>query len=160
MYNCRASLNVASSEQFGKKLLKDFDSCYSCNVKIKNDGFSLVEILIVTGIIALLASIAVPNLLRARVNANDAAAKAALKSISTALETYATVNSVYPTVTSSLITATPAYLNKDYFNGIHNGFTFFDTLTTFTYSVTATPISSSQGTRSFTISTGSVLTEN
>ncbi|RKY34762.1 MAG: pili assembly chaperone, partial [Candidatus Duberdicusella sinuisediminis] len=41
-------------------------------------GFTLVEIMIVVAIIALLAAIAIPNLLRARLNANDSAAKADL----------------------------------------------------------------------------------
>ncbi|MDD3088208.1 MAG: prepilin-type N-terminal cleavage/methylation domain-containing protein, partial [Candidatus Omnitrophica bacterium] len=39
-------------------------------------GFTLVEIMIVVAIIALLAAIAIPNLLSARMTANTAAAKA------------------------------------------------------------------------------------
>ena len=46
-------------------------------------GFTLVEIMIVVAIISLLAAIAIPNLLRARHNANEAAAIAALRTIST-----------------------------------------------------------------------------
>ena len=57
-------------------------------MKNNQSGFTLVEIMIVVLIIALLASIAIPNVLRARVNAHDATAKAALKSISTAMENY------------------------------------------------------------------------
>ena len=38
-------------------------------------GFTLVEIMIVVAIIALLAAIAIPNLLRARLNANEAASR-------------------------------------------------------------------------------------
>jgi len=52
-------------------------------------GFTLVEIMIVVAIIALLAAIAIPNLLRARLNANDAAAKASLQALVTAIESYA-----------------------------------------------------------------------
>ena len=50
-------------------------------------GFTLVEIMVVVAIIALLAAIAIPNLLRAKISANDAAAKATLKSLSTVSET-------------------------------------------------------------------------
>ncbi|HDN86584.1 MAG TPA: type II secretion system protein, partial [Candidatus Omnitrophica bacterium] len=55
-------------------------------------GFTLVEIMIVVAIIALLAAIAIPNLLRARITANESAAQANLRTISTALENYAAAN--------------------------------------------------------------------
>lgn len=51
-------------------------------------GFTLVEIMIVVAIIALLAAIAIPNLLRARHNANETAAIGAMRTISTACESY------------------------------------------------------------------------
>ena len=47
-------------------------------------GFTLVEIMIVTAIIIVLAAIGIPNLLRARLNANESAAAANLRTISTA----------------------------------------------------------------------------
>lgn len=56
--------------------------------RLGNKGFTLVEIMIVVAIIALLAAIAIPNLLRARHNANEAAAIGALKTISTACESF------------------------------------------------------------------------
>lgn len=129
---------------------------------IKNrSGFTLVEIMIVVLIIALLASIAIPNLMRARITANDAAAQAALKAISTAMETYVTINSVYPTDTASLTNAVPPYLQVNYFIGTHNGFTFtVDSLANNVYSVTAAPATQNLGSASFTVTTGSVLTKN
>ena len=42
-------------------------------------GFTLVEIMIVVAIIVLLAAIAIPNLLRARLSANEATAIAAMR---------------------------------------------------------------------------------
>lgn len=129
-------------------------------MKRRNRSFTLVEMMIVVAIIALLASMAIPNLLRARITANDAAAQAALKAISTAMETYMTNTRVYPPDTASLVTTTPAYLNKDYFTGSHNGFTFAATLADQSYAVTAVPVSANLGSTSYTVSTGGVLVAN
>ena len=57
-------------------------------------GFTLVEIMIVVAIIALLAAIAIPNLLRARLNANENASVANLKTAATALSSFASHNMV------------------------------------------------------------------
>src|SRR3989338_6697205 len=51
-------------------------------------GFTLVEIMIVVAIIALIAAIAIPNLLRARHNANQTVAVGNMKTLSTALESF------------------------------------------------------------------------
>ena len=58
-------------------------------------GFSLIELLIVVAIILIIAAIAIPNLLRARMAANEASAVATVRTINTAEVTY---NSTYPTV--------------------------------------------------------------
>jgi prepilin-type N-terminal cleavage/methylation domain-containing protein len=47
-------------------------------------GFTLIELMIVTAVIAIIAAIAVPNLLSARLSANEAAAIATLKNLSSA----------------------------------------------------------------------------
>ena len=120
-------------------------------------GFTLVEVLVVIGIIALLAAIAIPNLVRAKVSANESSAQATLKSIATALENYATLNSVYPSATTALLGAAPPYLNTDYFIGVHNGYSFTTVLADYYYTVTATPVNNTSGTKTYTISTGGVL---
>jgi len=61
----------------------------------KQKGFSLIELLIVVAIILIIAAIAIPNLLRARMAANESSAVASIRTINTAMITY---NSTYPTV--------------------------------------------------------------
>ncbi len=59
-------------------------------------GFTLIELLIVVAIIAILASIAVPNFLEAQARAKVSRAEADLRTIATGLEAYCTDWNGYP----------------------------------------------------------------
>src|SRR5205807_7008719 len=63
---------------------------WSSDVCSSDLGFSLIELLIVVAIILIIAAIAIPNLLRARIAANEASAVSAIRTINTAEVTYAT----------------------------------------------------------------------
>src|SRR2546422_5529147 len=68
----------------------------------KQKGFSLIELLIVVAIILIIAAIAIPNLLRARIAANEASSVSSIRTINTAEITYSTS---YPTVGYSVTMA-------------------------------------------------------
>ena len=65
----------------------------------KQKGFSLIELLIVVAIILIIAAIAIPNLIRSKMAANEASAVASLRTINTGEVTY---NNTYPGTYASL----------------------------------------------------------
>ena len=128
----------------------------------KEQGFTLVEIMIVVAIIALLAAIAIPNLLRAKMTSNDALAKATLRAMSTAAESYGTANNGnYPPDEAALVGATPPYLNTSYCaSSPVAGYNYDCTgMSTAGYTIKASPLAiGSTGSTVMTITTGGVLT--
>jgi len=126
-------------------------------------GLTLVEIIIVTVIIALLAALALPGLLRARHNANEMTAIGSLKIISNAMETYRAgqIPPTYPPALSDLVGATPPYLDSVLGSGTKSGYTFAYTSGTSTYSVVASPVDSgATGTRVFHVDETGVIRLN
>ena len=125
-------------------------------------GFTLAEIMIVVAIIALLAAIAIPNLLTARRTANEAAAKATVRSLSTAAEVFSTSHSgSYPADVAELtafITSAPNYCAAGGANTLVQGYNYSCTLAAGGYTFVAAPATAASGTVTYTGTTGGVLT--
>ncbi|HEY7616296.1 MAG TPA: prepilin-type N-terminal cleavage/methylation domain-containing protein [Terriglobales bacterium] len=69
----------------------------------KQKGFSLIELLIVVAIILIIAAIAIPNLLRARMAANESSAVSSIRTVNTAQVTYqSTYQTGYATTVAAL----------------------------------------------------------
>ncbi|MDP2938767.1 MAG: hypothetical protein Q8O13_01625, partial [Candidatus Omnitrophota bacterium] len=94
-----------------------------------------------------------------KITANEGAAQAALKTIATSAETYATgSNGTYPTAEGSLKTGTIPYYNRTFCTSRVQGYSFGCTWASTGYTIVATPASGQTGTRTFTITTGGILT--
>ncbi len=66
-------------------------------MKRKERGFSLIELLIVVAIILIIAAIAIPNLLRSRMAANEASAVGSIRTMNTAaISFYSTYADGFP----------------------------------------------------------------
>ena len=128
-------------------------------------AFTLVEIMIVVAIIALLAAVAIPGLLRTRIAANDAVVRANLRTISTAIENFVSANSgMFPTDEANLTNPSsgPRYLSKPYCNaGTAISGYVYACIWENGYTVTAQPTScASTGVNSYNITTGGILNVN
>jgi type IV pilus assembly protein PilA len=79
------------------------------NMNKKQKGFSLIELLIVVAIILIIAAIAIPNLLRSRMAANEASAVGSIRTINTAAISFSSsYGDGFPGLLSEIGTATPA----------------------------------------------------
>jgi type IV pilus assembly protein PilA len=127
----------------------------------KQKGFSLIELLIVVAIILIIAAIAIPNLLRSKMAANEASAVASLRTLNTSMVAYSTTYSTDPPTLSALgPAATPtstaadlvdSLLGKD--PAVKSGYSIAyvagATTPVTSYTMIATPVSTSSGQRLF-----------
>ncbi|MCD6228871.1 MAG: hypothetical protein J7K17_05295 [Candidatus Omnitrophica bacterium] len=77
------------------------------------DNFTLVEVMIVVGILVLLTALVVPNILRARITVNEVGAITSLKTIFSSAQIYKNINSVYPSSLGNLGDANPPYIEEE-----------------------------------------------
>jgi type IV pilus assembly protein PilA len=98
----------------------------------KEEGFSLIELLIVVAIILVIAAIAIPNLMRSRIAANEASAVQSLRQVNTAEMTYVTMYNTYtcslaalgPSGSSAATSAAAAILDANLAGGNKSGYSF------------------------------------
>jgi type IV pilus assembly protein PilA len=80
----------------------------SKRIEDRDEGFTLIELMVVVLIIAILIAIAIPTFLGARKRANDRAAQSELRNALTAEKTYFTDNQQYTSVTAQLDVIEPS----------------------------------------------------
>jgi len=145
---------------------------------MKEKGFSLIELLIVVAIILIIAGIAIPNLLRSRMAANEASAVGSIRTINTAEITY---SSTYPdcgfTALSNLggsggSAGGAGLIDSVLASGIKSGYSFAATASggsgtcgsgsqpNSVYTVTGQPVSQQTGQRYFFSSESGVIRYN
>src|SRR6202045_5439718 len=72
------------------------------SMRKRKKGFSLIELLIVVAIILIIAAIAIPNLLRAKIAANQASAVGSLRTLNTACIAFSTSYGQFPNALTNL----------------------------------------------------------
>ena len=138
-------MTISSSHQGGKLAEK----------RESMEGFSLLELLIVVAIILIVATIAVPSLLRSRQLANENSAVANLRTISNAEAAYLPTSGGFFTVLGGLVAER---LLDDRFSGVVvGGYTYSIATDGFEYTATATPAASNTGRYEFYMQSDGVI---
>lgn len=119
----------------------------------RQGGFSLLELLIVVGIILVIAAIAIPNLLRSKMSANEASVVGTLRTVNSACINYSSSWGIgFPVGLSNLAPAKPAtaaaadLVDSTVSGGTKSGYTLTyvsgapSNGKILTYSITASPV--------------------
>ncbi len=124
-------------------------------------GFTLIEIMLVCAIMGLIAAMALPNYLRARVSANEMVAIEVCRTLSTALEGYRAAQSppAYPPDLAMLSNDLPPYLDSVVTRGTRQGYDYVYTrVNDNRYTVVGTPQTATvTGVRSFFVDESGVI---
>jgi len=137
----------------------------------KQKGFSLIELLIVVAIILIIAAIAIPNLIKSKMAANEASAVGSMRTITTGNIAYSTA---CPTVgfaaalanlnTGTGCTQAANEIDNALSTGVKSGYSFHNYQTVGNpatqFSLNADPLTSSSGTRHFFVDETGVIRSN
>ena len=139
-------VNLGDLNRMAQRLLK-----MGAQMQNKQKGFSLIELLIVVAIILIIAAIAIPNLLRSKIAANQASAVGSLRTLNTSCIAYSTSYGQFPAALTNLgpiaSGGTASSTSADLIDsvlaaGSKSGYTFKFTAGSAnqSYTITATPI--------------------
>ncbi len=137
-------------------------------------GFTLIELMIVVAIIAILAAVAIPSLLRSKIAANETSAISTLRAIASSQEQYKIEQAAYAPSVFNLAKASPPYIaitlklrldkGPDFWVGNKSGYEFWtgkDSKYAFPWVAYAFPLTPAKtGNRAFTILPDGVMRFN
>ncbi|MFP4499793.1 MAG: type IV pilin protein [Candidatus Hydrogenedentota bacterium] len=106
----------------------------------KSQGFTLIELMIVVAIIAIIAAIAIPNLLRSRIQSNESAAVGNLRTVVGAQTAHSAAEFAYATTWAELTDPVPPFLDGEWDGVSKSGYDFVLGGTATNFSTNADPV--------------------